>query len=411
MSGRAFSLAATFVLSIVVARNLSISDAGKFFFFYTTVFALSTFGRLGVENLALKFGNSNDSIHKESFKASFYLALLLSLTTSLGFFLYLVCSGLDLKSVSLLVKIGVATSVISISIFIICSALLRARGYVSRGSILELGLVPSVSSLFILILNALNQLNLGTALLAFSLSTWIAATISSIYLFRHFHRVDSRNMKIHLANKKHMFSLTNTMFSNLLFFGVTWAPLFILSLAGNEESAALYYVAVRFANIVALLPSIQGSYLGPTFANFLRNNEISKLNILARTSSNRVSIFGLVLSFGISIFSLLLIPLLYGSHFKAAISATILLTFGTLIVNSFGQVTLLMLLSGLEAYSVWYLSGIAILWAILGGLTAHLNNVMIITSITVFTTILYSIISSITLIKIKGIKSYARLAV
>lgn len=406
--GRAFSLAATFLLSIVVARNLSISDAGEFFLFVTTVFALSTFSRLGVDNLALKLGNSNKSIDKEKLKASLFLAIMLSLITSMIFLAFLLFSVLFFENVSLIVKVAVSSTVLSICLFLICSALLRAKGYISSGSFLELGLVPLTSSLSILILKTLNLLNLSTALLAFSLSTWIAASLSIVYLFEHFKIVKTKKIRRHLTDKQHLFSLSNTMFSNLLLFGVTWAPLFLLSLAGNEESAALYYVAVRFANIVGLMPSIQGSYLGPKFSKFLQENEISKLNSLTKTSSNRVLVFGVFLSLGISIMAWLLIPSLYGRNFHDAIPATILLTFGTLVVNSMGQVNLLLLLSGLELVSACYLLGIAALWALLGGVTFHIETVMVITSITVFTSILYALISSITLRKVMGIKSYAR---
>jgi O-antigen/teichoic acid export membrane protein len=133
----------------------------------------------------------------------------------------------------------------------------------------------------------------------------------------------------------------------VLFFSLTWAPVLTLGVTSSVDQVAYFTAAARIATFVALIPSIQSSYLAPQFAALFHQSRLDELNTLTRRSTTQAVVVG-----ALATSVVLLIPgrllQLFGTSFNEAVTPLRVLCLAAIAVATQGQVTQLMVNCGLE---------------------------------------------------------------
>lgn len=368
---RAFAILASFLLTIAVARLLGVEQAGSFFLASTTLVVISSFGKFGVDNLALKIcGGEPARVRVELIYISLFAVMtsVLAMVFVLG---VLMITGYRLPGLSAVWLPVVLSSALPQGFAIIAGSILRGRGRLSTGIIAELGSLPALSILLLLLFQVSGMLTLTTALLALAAASWITGLWSvgaALATFRaerqfgdRFSAVGFRRFVVGRARQ-----LSSMMGSSLLFYLLTWSPLFALSIESSLANVSYYTAAARFANLVALVPSIQVAYLSPAFARYFHRNEIPELNALAQRSVRQAAVLLLLPVAVLAGASSFIVHVLYGATFAPAAAPLSILAVSVFVIALLGQVNPLMLLCDLESHALIQSLILVALWATAG---------------------------------------------
>ena len=117
---------------------------------------------------------------------------------------------------------------------------------------------------------------------------------------------------------------------------------------------------------MALVPSIQVSYLSPAFARHFHRGEIRELNSLAQHAVRQAAALLLIPVVVLSLASPWIVHVLYGATFAPAALPLTVLAVGVFLVALTGQVNQLMLLCDLESPALIQSVILVFLWSTAG---------------------------------------------
>ena len=422
---RAASIFASFALTLVVARTLGVEAAGAFFVVFTGVAVVATFGRFGTDNLALKLVGGASGDIPGDVRRLIEIAIVASIVgASLAAVLAVVFRAAP-AGVGFWAVIGLATAVIPQALAVLAGSFLRAKGRLAVGTFAELGSLPALTSVGILVSFVLHANTLQTAIVCLVASSWLTA-LWSLLLTWQVLRVPvpvsesastsasalltrAEPMSVTTFFGRHSGPLAAMMGTSLIFYVLTWVPIFLLSATGSLEAVSFYTAAARLCGFVGLIPAIQVSYLAPAFARLFQAREMPALNKLCANSSvvafSLATLPALVLIF----FSRPVLEIAYGVEYEPAALALSLLTFGVLVSVWSGQVNQLMLLCDLERFALILNVALLAAWFAVGWWAAQQGGLTGVVIVSVTTTIVYQAAAIIRLHRAASILSFARI--
>ena len=371
VAARAISILASFLLTIVVARLLGVEAAGSYFLVFTTLAVVATFGRFGTDNLALKICGGNSSNVRLELGYSAAIAAIASVVGIVLIFLGVHAAGFSLPGFDAAWTLAVLAAVIPQVFAVLAGAVLRGRGHLAMGIIAELGSIPVLSIAILWALSLFGTLDVTAALLSVAVASWLTAMwavpAAIVVLRGEATPLAASDMGGFLGFvRSRSRQLTSMMGTSLLFYVLTWSPLYALSFMSSLANVSYFTTAARLANLVSLIPSLQVAYLAPSFARFFHRGDLVSLNAMCRRAVRQA---GALLLLPVAVLSIGAVPavsLLYGSEFEPAAGPLAVLAVGALVVALAGQVNQLMLLCDLESQALLLNVLLVFLWATLG---------------------------------------------
>jgi len=413
VGARGISILASFLLTFVVARLLDVEEAGTFFLIFTSLAIAATFGRFGTDNLALKIVGGASADVRRDVRRLVLVSVSASLFAVLVAVAVLLIVDLDLAGVDTATAIVAATAVVPQALSVLAGALLRARGRLVVGTFAELGSLPTFATLAVLAVAALGELTLQAALYSLVAASWltavwaVATATASMRGISHVGAPDSQPLAGFL--RKYLRQLAPMMGTSLIFYVVTWVPIFVLTAVGNLEAVSFYTVAARLAGFVGLIPAIQVSYLAPTFARLYQSGDLVGLNRLAGRSAVTALAIAALPAAALIVAAGPILHLLYGTPYEEAGAALAWLTVGVVLTVIAGQVNQLMLLCDLEQFALWLNVALLAFWALAGLFAAVTWGLLGVVGVSVVVTVVYQLSAVVRLRRRASIRSYARL--
>lgn len=407
---RAVSIFASFLLTVLVSRTLGAEQAGIFFLIFALNALLSTAGRFGADNLAIRLLGGDSTSPKSDIQKLWKIVLWTSLfVTALSLFPLKLHFNDQLSWTMILIA---SSSIIPQAISVFAGSVMRALGWMARGVLSELGSLPTILVTIILItdLTNLSDINLMFVITSMSISSWLTALWASIAAQSALHKISDRKSSDGFTRfiKRHFGKLAPMAGTSLLAYGMVWAPVFILSATGSLEEVSYYSVAIRMANFLVLIPSIQISYLAPRFAKLFYSNELVKLNRLTAKSVYQVLILTILPILILLVLANPIIELVFGASFAPVAPVMRALIAGIVITISMGQVNQLMLLCGMEKFSLSLTASTVAIWILFGSVVGQNFGAIGIAILNAIISSGYAIISSLALQRTTGVKSYFR---
>jgi O-antigen/teichoic acid export membrane protein len=412
IGARGISILASFLLTFVVARLLDVAEAGTFFLIFTSLAIAATFGRFGTDNLALKLvGGASTDVQRDVRRLVVITVAASGLAVVVGVSVVVVM-GLRLPGVDNATIVVVATAVIPQALSVLAGALLRARGRLVVGTFAELGSLPTFATAGMLAYAAIGEVTLGGSLYCLAGASWLTAVWSSGAAFAamrsaSYPAAGDRSASLGFF-RRYFGQLFPMMGTSLIFYVVTWVPIYLLTAVGDLEAVSFYTVAARLAGFVGLIPAIQVSYLAPTFARLYQSGEIASLNALATRSASLALAVAALPAAALIVAPGFILHLLYGAPYEDASVALILLTVGVIITVVAGQVNQLMLLCDLERFALWLNIALLAIWLIAGYYAADTWGLLGVVGVSVLVTLVYQGSALVRLRQKASIRSYFR---
>lgn len=408
VSARGASILSSFLLTVVVARSLSLEESGSFFLVMTAVNGFATFGRFGTDNYMLKIvGRPGGDVRASATRLLRIASYVSGVSVLVAGAVSLVVRG-PVVSASLASVLIAATAVFPQSLSVVAGALLRARGHMISGTLAELGSVPALTILGVSLTAVGGVASLDTALVCLSVATWLTAGWSLAVARVVLARLDSsEGARGALSEAGQFRSLGAMMGTSLIFYVVTWMPVFALSSVGALEEVSLYTAAARLIGFISLIPAVQVTYLGPLFARLYERREIAGLNRSAGQSAFLALALAAVPSLTLIFAPQLVLHVAYGPKFDAAAPTVSLLAVAALLVVALGQVSQLMLLCDLEKFALGTSMFILFAWFAVGAWSASSHGVFGVAVVSASLSLLYAASAAIGLYLSRGVRSIA----
>lgn len=413
VGARAVALLAAFLFSATVARFLGLELAGAFFVTYTVIALLATVGRFGTDNLALRLlGGDSATPRADTIRLILIAAMAGTAASLVGLLIVPFLIG---EKVAPLSVVLVASCVVAQALAVLSGTLLRGMGLLAAGVFAELGSLPLVATAAILVGHLIlpGGMTLDVSLAAMALGAWTTVAwslpVAIISARRRLTDAESSNLAHRGFLAAHLKRLASMMGTSTLAYGLAWAPIFALTSTGDLSEVSIYSVALRVANIVAILPTIQISYLAPEFARKFYSGDIESLNLLAGRSALQVSVATAIPLLALVALSEPIVTTIFGEDFAPAAPVVVILSIAVFLVMIVGQVNQLMLLCGLEGVALSLALAGIIVWATFGLWLASVGGATATAWLGAAWSVLYALAASGLLKRRTGIKSYARI--
>lgn len=411
---RGVSILASFLLTIAVARMLGANAGGTFFLVFTSLAVFATFARFGTDNLALKLtGGASKAPRRDSLRLLGICAAAGALSVVLAVAAFISAHQL-LPGIGVSTALIVATAIVSQALSVLAGAILRGNGRLATGTIAELGSIPSLTLTLLLAEATVSQPTLTSAVLALSVGSWLTAAwavpaaVRSLGASPSAVSADESSRIIGDFLRSYLGRLAAMMGTSLLFYVLTWAPLFTLAVTRGPADVAFFTVAARLAAFVSLAPAIQVSYLAPAFARLYHRAELSALNDLCNRSVWQACLAGALPALAFVAASNTLVRLLYGAGFSPAAIPLVLLTIGGFLSVAAGQVNQLMLLCELEGSALLLNVAWLAAWITFGLSLSWVGGVVAASAFALGSGVLYSTFAALLLARKRGIYSFVR---
>ena len=412
IGARGISILASFLLTFVVARLLDVEEAGTFFLIFTSLAIAATFGRFGTDNLALKLVGGASTDVQRDMRRLVAIAVAASVFAVVVGVSVVVVLGLRLPGIDNATIVVVATAVIPQALSVLAGALLRARGRLVVGTFAELGSLPALATVGMLAYAVGGEVTLGGSLYCLTAASWLTALWSAAAAAAAMRSATYPSAGDRLGFggflRGYVGQLFPMMGTSLIFYVVTWVPIYLLTAVGDLEAVSFYTVAARLAGFVGLIPAIQVSYLAPTFARLYQSGEIASLNALAARSAGLALAVAALPAAALIAAPGFILHLLYGDPYQGASTALVLLTVGVIITVVAGQVNQLMLLCDLEQFALWLNVGLLVIWFVAGYYAADSWGLLGVVGVSVLVTVVYQGSALLRLRQKAAIRSYVR---
>lgn len=412
-TARAVSMAASFGLSIAVARTMSTENAGRFFAIVALVNGAATVGRFGLDNLALREVSVGNVKGAQALRLAMFPSAVLSAVAAVGvallstIFLGPLTDGQRIETL-----VAAALTVPAAAFAVLNGSILRAQGRIGTGALAELGSTPILVIAGLLACFWPNKLlGLPQAWGIYCLAAWLTAAWSFIALRaanafeaspdHRDSRADATETQLSFLSHNWR-SLMSFMVTSLSFYLLTWAPVLVLGAFGSADQTAYFNVGARVAAFVIIVPAIQASYLSPVFARLYATREIEELGRIASRASLTGGVVGAVI-----ILPVLLAPSavlsVFGGGYTNASGPLLVLSIAAVVQVVLGPLTPLMMTCRLEKPAS-YLTTVAVVFSFGMGALVSSHGASAMAILTGTLSVVYSLICFI-LLRRRGIKT------
>jgi O-antigen/teichoic acid export membrane protein len=351
-TGMAKVLGAIGLLSfnILVARTLSLKEAGMFFFAITIASLYTIVIKFGMDVYMQKeAGRAYQSNKIDLFKnlhfKSTCLSVLVFFTSSLLIIFFYITSSKTLSFEVIL--IGLTSFFISICW--INSGFLKAKAEPVFANLLDYGGILVLASLFILCMPKQIIINFKDLIIIYFLSS-LLCSIAGSYLVHRNTKKKPLQLEPHSQYgthtdflKTHLKSMLNVLSSQLFYYGMLWSSLYILEYFHNDEEVAKYNVIFRTALAVSFLLGISNSVFVPKINKYISNGDTSKLRSLHLFISKQLALTTLPLLLILIVFSNQILGL-YGNEYQNLTTALIIISSAQYINTITGPINLILIL-------------------------------------------------------------------
>ena len=344
---RGFSASSSFLLSIVVARQLPMEEAGFFFLGLVIVTALSQLAPFGMHTASLKFigvaaGDQEWTKVRGYIRQTIIWPLLFSFCIGGGIFIFrgIIAIRILKKEVMEEVLFFMAPSIVLVCIAFILSYHLQALGKLTRSNFMLSFGTPSLLIVMNILFEVDNAVRMGQY---YFVATMITLIMGFIFIYSSI-----PNGRSEQINNKELFlcsvplGVMNTMTVLTL-----WSSQFLSGIWISSEEIAKLAVAQRMSGLISFILLSVNMIVAPIFANLYKRQKYDALFDTFSWSLKFSFLLAVPLSFIILFFPDFIMGI-FGEEFKKAGLLLIILSGGQIVNVLSGSVGLLLTMTGHE---------------------------------------------------------------
>ena len=350
---RASGAFAAFVFNIVIARSLSVDEAGMFFLAITVILNLTVVSRFGFDNLLLRRVsaytiNSNSRAITNLWKKTVVFVSFLSALLTAGLFISANWFSLflDKPEISMPLRI-VSLGILPFALVMIHAEIIKAVQKISLAVFLQVAIIPTISSLFCGLLGYIFGLN-GSAI-----GYLISVNISCIFSILVWRKILLRLRASEQQNVDRIdINLKDLCKESLPFLGIAMlrlaintSDILLLGIFSDSESVALYSTMSRISVLITFFLSSINSIIAPKFSIYHEKGEQDKLKKLSRESSGLMMLLTAPVFLPLLIFPDFFLGL-FGERYLQGVVLLQVLLFGQLVNVLTGPVGYLLMMTG-----------------------------------------------------------------
>ncbi|MGP9497513.1 MULTISPECIES: oligosaccharide flippase family protein [unclassified Halomonas] len=353
-AARGVAAGGTFLLSYVLATQVSVQDFGAFMICFSIMIGLQVFASIGTDRATLKFmgvalsNKSRDEVYWV-YKQAFIINLVFSvLLAALLWFLAPAVSewffsdhGLGVASLRVTAAIAPLYTIIYL-----CNFILKGWGKANISCLFEIGCISILLSLVIIACSILLGVSLNVIHLVLML-----AVVLAIYLVVALGLVVGVYKKSSLVftdtltfSKSFYSSLPDFLLVGIIFFYTQWGLGIVLGLFETESEVAIFSLGLRMAMVIGFILTVYDSILGPRFSGLHHENNIQALSLLAQKSAMQMFCFSLIPSIFFLVWPEWVLSF-FGEEYKSGGNVLRILVVAQLINVMTGSVVLFLLMT------------------------------------------------------------------
>jgi O-antigen/teichoic acid export membrane protein len=360
LTGKVVTMLSAFLANVLLARVLSPHDLGAYLLAFSIVWVGGIFG-LGVGQATVRFIAENVELRQLG-RARRMLAITLGIgslgAAGLGV-VYLWLGGFAASEIFHAPALAAANGLVAGWILVMALQMLLAEGFRGFHDIrlatifggLGSGVLLTISLAFLLLVR--DQVNLSTVLLSGVGSTTVSVMLAVWLLNRKIALLPSLQG---VASYTQIGSVTRValpiLVTNLAFFALSSADLWILGAFQPQQEVAIYGTAARMVLLVAAPILVINSVVPSTIAEMYAQQRIQELQRVLRITAALASVPAFLL---IVIFLLVGGPILglaFGDYYSKGVMILILLSIGMLVNVWVGACGMVLLMTGHQALAM-----------------------------------------------------------
>jgi O-antigen/teichoic acid export membrane protein len=352
-------MAGAFAMSVAILRSVSKTEAGLVLLVYTLMTVAATLARFGADNLALRETAKNPVAAAPLIRHCVGVALWMSPPTALLLVAAVLLQGGGPRPLAM--AIVASAAILPAALSIIAGAVLRGLARVAAGTMAELGSPMLIAAGIIAVLGVTHRGTPLSVVSAIAGGYWITALWAWALILHVMPDVRVRSAGFGQFLRQFRSSLGAFFVASMGFYLFSWMPVLALGYFIRQQSDAQFNVAIfnagaRLAQFVALVATIQISYLSQRFAALHHLDDLEAINRLAQAST-RIAV---AWAGGLTAVMLLMPHAalsVFGDYADAALTLQVLAV-GGLLVAAAGPVNGLMLTCGHERLAGRYTLGL-----------------------------------------------------
>lgn len=348
---RGLGAVAAFSLQVVIARLLGAEGAGLYFTCLSIIVLTSVVGRAGLDVAMLRFVSS--FVARQDWRAAHGVLLkaatcvfVLCLLLGIALFAFSSPLAVSVMSEPRLAPFlqAMVPGLLGVAMLNVLAESLKGAGRVISAMAVSSLFYPSIGLL--LIWPLVTQYGPKGAALSYAIATCLTALLGA-WLWLSGPQVQLRSYEPFPL--RHLWRSARHLWVMSIFnVGILpWGPLILLSLFSAPSEVGIFGAAVRMSILLAFLLQALNSALVPRFAHFLEQDQLAKLQDIARRSTLIITMIGLPIVLVFTLFGSHVMAL-FGPEFRAGGLVLGILTMGRAINIMTGSVGYLLIQTGHE---------------------------------------------------------------
>lgn len=410
--GRISGIIFAFIASILVARYALINDAGTYFL----LLSLSTFLVIPISNglttvvprlfakCESKEVKSDRQLAVVSFAKMSIITALALLVLDVGFFS--ITKNENFLSSTLgsgeWIATGAITAAIGMALSLITADALRFIG-LHNLSVLFNGSLSNF--IFVLMLGysilVFGQINVVYLFAAYVVSAVIAGLTAVYFLYRNLEKLS----KFRLTIREIIKVCIAAMMVNLFAYLITQAQGLFVGVSFNSKDTAVFGAAGRLAILMTLMPSVLQSFVSPVIARYWVKEDIVKIQMLLRGSTTLSTLAVLPFFLLFSIFSEKILEILFGQNYIDAATTLRILVLAGFVNIIRGASGFTLVLCGYVRQQMFAIFIGGCISVVLLYFACMSNNLILVASAVVISTVIQGAIEAFLLFKLIGINA------
>lgn len=348
--GKILGAALGFLVTVLIARTLSVENTGKYFLFITAITVFTTLSRCGSDSVIVRF-ISRERLNSVNSAGSYVLYFIFSVTAitfifgfALFIFLLLLPETLFTfedfyMSPMLFIACSVAFNLITVQSQALLGLSRLKSSIITSSILIQLSMV-----LFLLFFDVEND---GDAIFFYFLSLCITVVISSIVIFNIYGKFNS-GVNFNYIDGNEIFNSVKPLFFCALAAQIAqWAPQLLLGAIDSSSEVAVLAIAQRVSMVLSFILIAINYSVANKIVRAYSNNNITELKAIVRTSGRIMILFSSPL-FIICLFFPNLVISVFGDNYLDAIPILQVLVLGQFLNVITGPTGYLLLMTGNE---------------------------------------------------------------
>jgi O-antigen/teichoic acid export membrane protein len=343
---------ATFALSVALGKAVGAAGTGVYFFTFTIVSVAAVAGRLGLDNVVVRYmagaraeGNWSrvHSVHRDALWLTVVASGLLTLT---------VIGAAPLFGYALPAEPDTVAALRIMSLAIVPTAIAAIYAQ-SLQALKRIPAAMAVRSLWARVLTLVGVVAFGAqqgptgAAAAFLAASILTAAIGAVHWRTATRARERRDGHQRVAVSELLRSGIPLLSATLMHMMPTVAPTFLLGLWEDSAEVGMYAVAQRLAFLPGLLLIAVNSIVAPMFAGFYQNRDMASLERVARGAASLMAVVALPF-----VAALVLLPgsllAMIGDDFRGGAAVLAVLAIGQYLNIATGSVGCVLMMTGRE---------------------------------------------------------------